>query len=92
MIPLDMMPDFAQRIARLLPASHAVNAFNGLVMGKVASFSAWGSIIVLLSSALIAFGLALFLFSWDSHNKTRRGHPLLALLVLLPYVLSVLLL
>lgn len=92
MIPLSMMPDFVQRIARLLPASHAANAFDGLAMGKVASFSPWGSIIVLITSGLIAFSLALFLFSWDSHNTTRRGHPLLALLALLPYVLGALLL
>jgi len=91
MIPLSMMPDFAQRIARLLPASHAMNAFDGLAMGKVATFSPWGSVIVLISSGLIAFCLALLLFSWDSHNSTRRGHPLLALLALLPYVLGALL-
>jgi ABC-2 type transport system permease protein len=92
MIPLSMMPDFAQRITRLLPASHAMNAFDGLAMGKVATFSPWGSMMVLISSGLLAFGLAIFMFSWDNHNTTRRGHPLLALLALLPYVIGALLL
>jgi hypothetical protein len=66
-----------------------MNAFNGLAMGKVAAFSPWGSVIMLFVSGVLAFGLAAFLFSWDSRNTTRRGHPLLALLVLLPYVLGI---
>ncbi len=32
----------------------------------------------------MSFGLANYLFCRDSHNKTRRGHPALALLALLP--------
>jgi len=92
MVPLNMMPEIPQKIAQLLPATHAINAFNGLVMGNIPDFSPWGSIIILISSGLIAFGLAVFLFSWDSHNTTRRGHPLIALLALLPYVIGVLLL
>ena len=32
---------------------------------------------------LLAFGLALYLFSWDSHNTARRGHPVLGLLALI---------
>jgi hypothetical protein len=47
---------------------------------------------MLLISGILAFGLAVYLFSWDSRNTTRRGHPLLALLVLLPYVLGIFLL
>ena len=29
---------------------------------------------------ILAFGLAIYLFNWDSRNAARRGHPLLALL------------
>jgi len=36
------------------------------------------------------FGLAVYLFSWDSRNTARRGHPLLALLFLLPFVVGIL--
>ena len=38
---------------------------------------------------MLAFGLAVYLFNWDSRNSARRGHPLLALLVLVPYVLGI---
>ena len=92
MLPYSMLPAAAGKIAQLLPATHAMNAFNGLAMGNTADFSPWGSIIILLLSGLLAFGLALYLFSWDSHNSTRRGHPLLALAVILPFVVGLFLL
>jgi len=72
-----------------LAATQAMNAFNGLAMGKTAAFSPWGSVISLLACGLLAFGLAVFLFSWDSRNSTRRGSPLLAFLALLPFVLGI---
>jgi ABC-2 type transport system permease protein len=92
MVPYKMLPDIAGKFAQLLPATQAMNAFNGLAMGKEAAFSPWGSVIMLLISGVLAFGLAVYLFSWDSRNTARRGHPLLALLVLLPYALGIFLL
>jgi len=90
MFPFSMLPEVAGKAAQLLPATQAMNAFNGLAMGKVADFSAWGSGLVLIVSGILAFALAVYLFSWDSRNSSRRGHPLLALLVLLPYVAGIL--
>jgi ABC-2 type transport system permease protein len=89
MLPYSMLPAAAQKFAQLLPATQAMNAFNGLAMGKVATFSPGSSVIMLFASGVLAFGLAVYLFSWDSRNTTRRGHPLLALLVLLPYMLGI---
>ena len=92
MLPYSMLPVVVGKIAQLLPATHAMNAFNGLTMGKTADFAPWGSIILLLISGVLSFGLAIYLFSWDSRNSTRRGHPLLALLVLLPYFVGMVIL
>ena len=92
MIPYNMLPDAVAKISQLLPATQAMNAFNGLAMGKVADFAPWGSIILLLLSGVLAFVLALYLFSWDSRNTARRGHPLLGLLALLPYAAGIFLL
>ena len=89
MLPHRMLPEVAGKIAQLLPATQAMNAFNGLAMGKVADFSPWGSVSILFISGLLAFGLAVYLFSWDSRNTARRGHPSLALLALLPYVAGI---
>jgi ABC-2 type transport system permease protein len=90
MMPFSMLPEAAQTLAQLLPATHAMNAFNGLVMGAIADFNPWASVTVLSVSGIVAFVLALYLFSWDSKNSQRRGHPVLALLVLLPYVIGIL--
>jgi ABC-2 type transport system permease protein len=89
MVPFSMLPDMAGKFAQLLPATQAMNAFNGLAMDKTAAFSPWGSVIILVASGVLAFGLAAYLFSWDSRNTTRRGHPLLALLVLLPNLFGI---
>lgn len=90
MMPYSFLPEAAQQVAQLLPASQAMNAFNSLAMGGTADFNPWGSIIALSASGLLAFGLALYLFSWDSKNGARRGRPALALLALLPYVVGIL--
>ena len=95
MIPYRMLSDnvaFAGKISQILPATLAMNAFNGLAMGKEADFAPWGSVIVLSLSGLLAFGLAIYLFNWDRRNTTQRGHPLMALLFLLPYVVGIFLL
>lgn len=85
MMPYDVLPAAAAKIALLLPPTYAMNAFNGLVMGGTAAFYAWGSVLTLFVGGVSAFGLAWYLFRWDSHNAERRGHPALALLALLPY-------
>jgi ABC-2 type transport system permease protein len=89
MLPYSMLPEVAGKFAQLLPATHAMNALNGLAMGQEAAFSPWGSVLILLTSGILAFGLAVYLFSWDSRNTTRRGPLWLALLVLVPYVLGI---
>ncbi len=87
MIPHSMLPDAAAKIALLLPATHAINAFNGLAMGGTADFSPWGSLLTLFVGGVIAFILAGYLFRWDSHSAERRGHPLMALLAFVPYAI-----
>ena len=92
MIPFSMLPDAVQKVALLLPTTYAMNAFDGLAMGTIPAFSPWASIIILYFSGVFAFGLAVYLFNWDRHNSARRGHPLLALLVLIPYIIGLVLL
>lgn len=92
MIPSSMLPDALGKVGLLLPATHAMNAFQGFTQNQVTTFDPIWSVIILLAGGILSFGLANYLFSWDSRNKTRRGHPALALLALLPYVLGVALL
>jgi len=92
MLQFSMLPRTAQTIAQLLPATQAMNAFNGLAMGATADFNPYASLLMLTASGILAFALALYLFSWDSKNSKRRGHPALALLALLPYLIGIFLL
>ena len=89
MLPYSLLPETVAKISKLLPTTHAMNAFNGLAMGGVADFSPWGSMAVLFLSGGVAFGLAIYLFRWDRHHTAPWRHPLMAFLVLLPYVVSV---
>ncbi len=88
MFPYNMLPEMAAKIARLLPATQAMNAFNGLAMGASPDFNAWGSVAALFASGIAAFAVAVFLFSWDRRNYKGRGHPLLMLLFFLPFLIG----
>ncbi len=90
MIPYGELAPGVAKASQLLPATQAMNAFRGLAMGETADFNPWVSIVSLLACGTLGFGLALFLFSWDSHNTVRRGHPALGLLVLAPLALTLL--
>jgi hypothetical protein len=60
-------------------------------MGQPAAIAPWLSLGILVTGGALAFLLAEFLFSWDSKNATRRGHPLLALVAWVPYLAGVVL-
>ncbi|MEA3337194.1 MAG: ABC transporter permease [Chloroflexota bacterium] len=88
MIPYSMLPEAAQRVSRLFPATHAMNLFRGPAMGLPAEYSATLAAAVLLAVGLLAFGLALYLYTWDARNSERRASPALAVLSLIPLVIS----
>ena len=91
MIPSSMLPAVLSKIGMLLPSTYAMHAFQGLAWKVDAGFDPLWSAIILLASGIMSFGLAIYLFSWDRHNTTRRAHPLLALVSWLPYIVGALL-
>jgi len=92
MIPYSMLPGALGKVALLFPATHAMNVFQGLAQNQVTAFDPLWSVLILLAGGILSFALANYLFCWDSRNTTRRGHPALALVALLPYVVGVVLL
>ena len=89
MMPLSILPDSVRPVSLLMPASHAMQAYLGFAYGAATVVDPLMSVVVLAASGLVAFGLAIYLFNWDSRNSARRGHPLMALLALVPYVVAV---
>ncbi len=90
MIPLELMPETIQKFSGLLPSSYAMQAFFAFAYNQATTIDPWVCVLVLLTSGILALSLAIYLFNWDSRNETRRGSPLLALLILLPYLLAIL--
>ncbi len=81
--------EFTIPFSALLPPAHAMQALIGLAYGQETALNPAVSVAVLLATVLLGFGLAIYLFDWDRVNRTRRGHPLMALLVLVPYVVGI---
>ena len=89
MMPLSLLPASVRPFSGLLPTTYAMQAYLGFAYGQETVFDPGISVLVLAASGLLAFALAIYLFNWDVQNRSRRGHPLLALLSWLPYVVGV---
>jgi ABC-2 type transport system permease protein len=90
MVPLSVLPAAIAPLSMLLPTTHAMQAAMGLAYHQETIIPAMVSIMVLLGGGLLAFGLATYLFNWDTRNASRRGHPLMALLAWAPYAVAIL--
>jgi hypothetical protein len=88
MMPLSLLPPSVLAVSALLPPAQAMQAFMGLAYGQATILNPVVCVGVLAATAVLAFGLAIYLFSWDRVNQVRRGHPALALLVLLPGIVG----
>lgn len=88
MVPLALLPPSLLPVAALLPPAHAMQAFLGLAFGQPTAFDPWGSLAVVVATALLAMALAAFLFDWDRATAARRGPRALALLALAPVLVA----
>jgi ABC-2 type transport system permease protein len=91
MVPLEMLPEGIRFVSAMLPATHLMQAFLALAYNQETIIPLHVSVSVLLAAGVFSSVLALYLFNWDTRNSSHRGHPLLALLALLPYLVGALL-
>ncbi len=89
MIPMSMLPESVRPFAKLLPTTYTMQAFAGLAYHQKTVIDPVLALLILGSAGILAYALASFLFNWDSRNNSRRGHPLMALLVLVPFVIGI---
>jgi ABC-2 type transport system permease protein len=92
MMPLSLLPTSVRSVSGLLPTTHAMQAYAGLAYNQDTLIDPLAAAAILLSAGILAFGLAIYLFNWDSHNRTRRGQPWLALLAAAPFAVGMFLL
>ncbi len=89
MVPLETLPDGAQLAALLLPTTWLAQLEQATVYGREVLVDPALAVAVLVASAALTFAVAAYSFDWDRKNTTRRGHPALALLALLPFVAGI---
>jgi len=88
MFPSELLPESLRRAGLLLPSTYAMEGYRALAWNQAGAGGAAVPLLILLAGGILAFSLAAYLFVWDNRNATRRGHPALAALALLPYVLG----
>lgn len=88
MMPSSTLPTGLARIGLLLPTTYAMRAFSGLAYNQRPEDGMLLPILILAASAVIAFVLALYLFTWDAPDSRQRKRMPLAVLALLPYILG----
>ena len=89
MMPLAFLPPAVQAFAGLLPTTYAIQAAMGFAYQAETIIDPTVCVLVLTAAGLLSVFLANYLFSWDTQNSARRGHPALALLVLLPFIVGI---
>ena len=90
MVPIETLPSGARIAALLLPTTWLGQLEQSTVYGREVVVDPALAAAVLVSSAVLAFAVASYSFNWDRKNATRRGHPALGLLALLPFVVGML--
>ena len=88
MVPLESLPDGAQVAALLLPTTWLAQLEQATVYGREILVAPELAAAVLVASAVLTFAVAAYSFSWDRKNATRRGHPALALVAIMPFVVG----
>ena len=88
MVPSSILPKALSPVGLLLPTTYAMRVFSGLAYNQPVEGGVLFPIIVLLAGTLLAFGLALYLFTWDAPDSRQMKRMPLALLALVPYIIG----
>lgn len=78
-MPLFLMPDWLQQVARLMPTTYVVEVMRGAVAWGEGPWTMPVPLVVLLLTGLVGLAFDAALFRWESEDALDR-RPLLALL------------
>jgi ABC-2 type transport system permease protein len=88
MMPTSVLPAGLARIGLLLPTTYAMKLFSGLAYHQTPEGGVLLPALILLTAAVLAFALALYLFTWDAPDSRQRKRMFLSVLAMLPYILG----
>jgi ABC-2 type transport system permease protein len=91
MVDLSLLPETMRPVSALLPSTHAMQALLGFAYRSGTVVDPVVSLTVLVAGAALAMSLALWLFSWDRQNQTRRHNAAWAAVGLVPFAVAALL-
>ncbi|HYI14462.1 MAG TPA: ABC transporter permease [Thermomicrobiales bacterium] len=66
--PVDSAPDWLQPIMRLIPLRYLADGLRNLMIHDATLLDEWSNVLVMISTAIVGFGLALRFFRWESSN------------------------
>jgi ABC-2 type transport system permease protein len=85
---VENLPEAAQAVARFLPTTMLVSAFNGVLINGDRLIVHWREIVVLVFFAASTGAAAVSLFRWDKDEKVRGRSRAIAAASLLPLVVA----
>lgn len=88
MFPASSLPDTLSKVAVFLPTTHAMNLYDAFARDLSTDLNPWLSAGVLFSAGVLAIGLSIYLFNWDSQNHAEHENPRLAFIALIPYLFA----
>ena len=81
-IPFAFLPEWMQRLARLVPTTYLVESLQGIIVRGVHVFELGTPFVMLALTSLIGLALNGLLFRWESSEPVRIGRLLGALVLL----------
>jgi ABC-type multidrug transport system permease subunit len=86
-VPLHLLPNFVQIAALFLPATYLVTGLQQAMQHSANPLGMLPEMLSLIGTTVIAFGLSVNLFRWDSSEKATRRAKLWATTAIVPFLL-----
>ena len=81
-IPFPLLPEWLQRVARLIPTTYLVEALQGVIIRGVNVFNLGAPVIMLLLTAVIGVSINGLLFRWESDEPVKGRRLLISMAVM----------
>lgn len=87
MLPSSQLSETLKKIGELLPSTYAMDLVLALNHKEAANYSSLRSMILLLSTGVLSYLIAYYLFRFDSNDKSRL--KIVAILAFLPFIIQI---